>query len=252
MKAQLVAALATAAQAGGLGALFARQTITASGNQAYLNSVCSPNVTDTSGTLPPCISVINIQGECAPNNTDALGYLAMAECLCNPPSTFFADWLGCRDCLAFHGGLSDAALARYSVVISSVSNAICTGTPTAQFADYFTSVDAAVPGPTGTATGTTDQAPSQTAVSLYYTASGAQGPGAITGSATAATRSGAAASSVLSGTRSAAATTATSGATAASTSAGSSSSSSSSSGAMATAGRGLGLALVAAGGALVL
>ncbi len=43
------------------------------------------------------------------------------------------------------------------------------------------------PPPTGTDTMTTDLFPSQTDVSLYYTVSGKQGPGAITGSATAAT-----------------------------------------------------------------
>jgi hypothetical protein len=125
--------------------------------------------------------VINIQGQCAPNNTKPLGYEGMAECLCNAPSTFFADWIGCRQCLEFHGGFSEQELARYSLVINSVSNAICTGTPTAQFADYFTSINAVVGAVSSGATTTGDQAPSQIAVSLYYTAPDAQGPGAITG-----------------------------------------------------------------------
>ena len=181
MQPLIVASLAIVAQAGIVDNIFARQETTPS-NDGYLDSVCSPNVTDTSGTLPPCISVINIQGQCAPNNTDALGYEAMAQCLCNEPSTFFSDWIGCRECLEFHGGLTGQDLARYSIVIESVSNAICTGTPTAQFADYFTSIDGAVAiSYSGTDTVTSDQAPSQTAVSLYYTAPGAQGPGSITG-----------------------------------------------------------------------
>lgn len=151
-------------------------------DQDYLDSICSPNVTlSASATLPPCISVINIQGQCAPNNTSPLDYEAMSQCLCNAPSTFFQDWLGCRQCLEYHGGLSQQALARYSVVITSVSNAVCTGTPTAVFADYYTNIAGAVGAVSTGATGTSDQSPSQTAVSLYYTPSGVQGPGAITG-----------------------------------------------------------------------
>jgi hypothetical protein len=182
MKASLLLGLSAIARASFINIL-ARQTSAPS--SSYLDSVCSPNVTSSSGTLPPCISVINIQEQCAPNSTDALGFEAMAECLCNAPSTFFADWYGCRECLEFHGGLTGQELARYSVVINSVSNAICTGTPTAQFQDYFTSIDGAVAvSYSGTQTVTTDQAPSQTAVSLYYTAPGAQGPGSITGTCT--------------------------------------------------------------------
>jgi hypothetical protein len=40
----------------------------------------------------------------------------------------------------------------------------------------------------GSATDTTDLYPSQTAISLYFTATGPQGPGQITGSATLATK----------------------------------------------------------------
>ena len=68
-----------------------------------------------------------------------------------------------------------------------MSHALCTGTPTADFADLFSSASDAV-APTGTDTLTTDLYPSQTAISLYYTPTGKQGPGAITGSATAATK----------------------------------------------------------------
>ncbi len=55
----------------------------------------------------------------------------------------------------------------------------------------------------GSATDTTDLYPSQTAVSLYFTATGPQGPGQITGSATLATKTP--------GTGSAAESTATGG-----------------------------------------
>jgi hypothetical protein len=70
---------------------------------------------------------------------------------------------------------------RYSVVINSVSSALCTGTPTAAFESLFTSVDGQVPMATSGANVTSDMFPGQTAVSLYYTASGPQGAGSITG-----------------------------------------------------------------------
>lgn len=70
-----------------------------------------------------------------------------------------------------------------------MSNILCTGTPTADFAVIFSNVaDTAAPTATG-ATVLSDKFPSQSAVSLYYTAVGSQGPGAITGSGTAATKS---------------------------------------------------------------
>jgi hypothetical protein len=80
-----------------------------------------------------------------------------------------------------HGGLSEKDLNRYSVVINSVSSALCTGTPTAAFEALFTSVDGKVPGATSGASVSSDAFPGQTAVSLYYTQSGKQGAGAITG-----------------------------------------------------------------------
>jgi hypothetical protein len=148
----------------------------------YINSVCSPNVTVTPGvTLPPCISINNIQGQCAPNGTAPLDYLASAECICNPPSTFFADWQGCQNCLFVHGARSQQDKDTYSVVISSVSQALCTGTPTADFAALFSTIAGQVSRVTTGASISSDQYPSQTAVSFYYTASGTQGPGAITG-----------------------------------------------------------------------
>jgi hypothetical protein len=52
----------------------------------------------------------------------------------------------------------------------------------------------------GTATDTTDLFPSQTAISLYYTATGSEGPGQITGSATLATKTPSAGSGGSTGT----------------------------------------------------
>ncbi|KAF2434309.1 hypothetical protein EJ08DRAFT_572158, partial [Tothia fuscella] len=131
--------------------------------------------------LPPCISVRNIQQACESNGTLPIHYLAHAQCMCSPPSSFFADWQGCRNCIEAHGGLSQRDLARYSVVISSASNALCTGTPTAAFDKVFESVDAKVPAATSGATIMSDRLPGRTDVAFYYTASGSQGVGAITG-----------------------------------------------------------------------
>jgi hypothetical protein len=167
-------------------------------SQRYLDSVCSPNITVTSGTtIPPCISVQTIQAACAPKGTLSSDYLGHAECLCSPPSTFFADWLGCRNCLLVHGGskwipslLGWSALIwavtqrdhdTYASILSSASNVLCSGTPTAKFNDIFSTLEAKqTPDATG-GTAFSDQYPSSTAVSLYYTAPGPQGSGAITG-----------------------------------------------------------------------
>lgn len=128
-------------------------------NQDYINSVCSPNVTSSTGTLPPCISITNIESQCQPNGTQPIDYLASAQCLCNAPSTFFADWQGCRRCLYIHGALDQQDLDTYSVIISSASQALCTGTPTAEFAAVFSSVANTVARVTSGATVSSDQYP---------------------------------------------------------------------------------------------
>ncbi|KAK6597117.1 hypothetical protein H4I95_09388 [Botrytis cinerea] len=136
-----------------------------SSEEDYLSSVCSPNI--TSGTIPPCIEVITIQSACTPNGTTPLDYLAHAQ----------------------------SVVSAFNTIITSASNQLCTGTPTASFAAIFNSLgggDVAE----GTATQLTDLYPSETAVSLYYTASGNQGVGAITGSATGATKTGSTSASV--------------------------------------------------------
>ncbi|KAG4028131.1 hypothetical protein MFRU_024g01010 [Monilinia fructicola] len=156
-----------------------------SSEENYLTSVCSPNI--TSGTIPPCIEVITIQTACNPNGTTPLDYLAHAQCMCN--GGFFSNWLGCLNCDYVHGGRSPAEVSAFNTIITSASNQLCTGTPTAGFAAIFNSLGGGDVAP-GTATRLTDLYPSETAVSLYYTASGKQGIGAITGSATGATKTG--------------------------------------------------------------
>ncbi|RAL60911.1 hypothetical protein DID88_010236 [Monilinia fructigena] len=151
----------------------------------YLTSVCSPNI--TSGTIPPCIEVITIQSACDPNGTTPLDYLAHAQCMCN--GGFFSNWLGCLNCDYVHGGRSPGEVSAFNMIITSASNKLCTGTPTAGFAAIFNSLGGGDVAP-GTATRLTDLYPSETAVSLYYTASGKQSIGTITGSAIAATKTG--------------------------------------------------------------
>lgn len=102
--------------------------------------------------------------------------------------SFFQDWLGCLDCDYVHGGRSEQIVSAFNTIITSASNALCTGTPTADFAQLFSSASDGV-APSGTNTGMTDLYPSQTAISLYYTPSRSQGVGAITGSAAGATKS---------------------------------------------------------------
>lgn len=107
--------------------------------------------------------------------------------MCN--GGFFSNWLGCLNCDYVHGGRSPAEVSAFNTIITSASNQLCTGTPTAGFAAIFNSLGGGDVAP-GTATRLTDLYPSETAVSLYYTASGKQGIGAITGSATGATKTG--------------------------------------------------------------
>jgi hypothetical protein len=160
--------------------LILRQTSSSTGgDQAYFASVCSPPPSG-SGPLPPCISIANIEAQCAPKNNTTESLRAHAACMCQPPSSFFSDWAGCQSCLFVHGGRSQADEAKYSGVIKVVSAALCAGTPTATFAAILSSAAAAATPSTG-ATILSDQFPSQTAISLYFTVSGSQGPGPTSG-----------------------------------------------------------------------
>ncbi|KAK4219142.1 hypothetical protein QBC37DRAFT_410367 [Rhypophila decipiens] len=102
--------------------------------------------------------------------------------------SFFAEWPYCLECLFAHGLRSQRDVFFYRDVIATASNALCgVPTPTAEFKSIFESAQAIVPVPTTGDTISSDQAVGQTAVSLYYTATVSQGPGRITGEATAAT-----------------------------------------------------------------
>lgn len=160
----------------------------------YLDSVCSPNSTNTSPdtVVPPCIESETIQELCTPNGTTALYYAAHAECMCT--GSFFEDWTGCQDCLFYHGQRTERDEAFYASIAAVASHSLCdflstsdAPSPTTDFAGYFSEAGLSATPPTTGATTTSDQAPSSTAVSLYFTLSGTQGAGAITGSAAEAT-----------------------------------------------------------------
>ncbi|KAI4591468.1 hypothetical protein KJ359_006559 [Pestalotiopsis sp. 9143b] len=181
--------------------LAARPATAQDDNSDYINSVCSPEGDFTPGNIPPCIDIINIEAACQPNGTSSLALEAHAQCMCS--GSYFPEWLGCRQCLFDHGGLSERNLTYYSSVIATASSLLCSASsPTAPFAALFASAAAEVPIPTTGGTVLSDIQSGDAAVGVYYTATGSQGPGRITGSATAATATGA----VSSGTGSGAAT----------------------------------------------
>jgi len=161
-------------------ALAPRQT---NSEEQYLQKVCNPPT--SGGVVPPCQSIEDIQAACAPNGTLPIDYIAHQECMCG--GSFFSDYIGCLDCDYVHGARSPSDVAVYHDFMTMASEALCTGTPTAAFNAIFASQNVPVL-VTVTNTARSDQFPNETAVSLYFTVSGSQGPGAITGSATLATK----------------------------------------------------------------
>ncbi|KIE02339.1 collagen-like protein Mcl1, partial [Metarhizium majus ARSEF 297] len=150
--------------------------------------VCYPEV-NGSGVVPPCISISNIESACQPNGTESIDFNAHAQCMCQ--GSYFVDWRGCQNCLFIHGFRSARDHVYWERVLSVASDSLCQGTPTAAFSAIFSSVQANTRDAPFVTTGDTmssDKFPSKTDVSLYYTATGPQGPGAITGAAATATR----------------------------------------------------------------
>ena len=162
-------------------ALISRQ----GGNETETEA-CFPEY-EGNGPVPPCIMIEVVERACTPNGTDALDYEAHAQCMCN--GSYFDDWYGCQNCLRVHGVRNERDNAFWGSVMSAASEALCTGTPTADLQSLFASVQSntAIPAVTTGNTQTSDQFPEETAVSLYYTPTVPQGPGRISGSATAAT-----------------------------------------------------------------
>ncbi|XDG04586.1 hypothetical protein ABKA04_004201 [Annulohypoxylon sp. FPYF3050] len=117
---------------------------------SYITSVCSPSDQPDA----PCIAIQNIETACLPNGTSPLALSAHAQCLCH--GSYFAEWLGCRNCLLVHGALSPRNYTYFSSVLSLASQDLCTGTPTAEFATLFTQAQASVPEPTAGGTELSD------------------------------------------------------------------------------------------------
>ncbi|KAI1416111.1 hypothetical protein F5Y13DRAFT_127810 [Hypoxylon sp. FL1857] len=153
----------------------------------YIESMCSgpdaPNQIDH----VPCVDANYIAIACVPNGTSPLDLDAHAQCMCH--GSYFAEYMGCVSCLLYHGDISQANYTYTSLVLSSASDMLCTGTPTVDFATILSDVQTGFPQPTTGDTARSDRSSGDSAVSLYYTATGPQGPGIITGSATAATKS---------------------------------------------------------------
>ncbi|KAK0638851.1 hypothetical protein B0T16DRAFT_295040, partial [Cercophora newfieldiana] len=154
----------------------------------YEDEVCHPVVQHSNDTIPPCLNLVTIETLCTPNGTSPLALKAHQQCMCN--GSFFSEWPYCLQCLFIHGLRSERDVAFYESVISTASNSLCAApAPTAEFAEIFSNVQVAAPYPTVGDTVSSDRAVSQTDVSLYFTATTRQGPGQITGAATAATAS---------------------------------------------------------------
>ncbi|KAL8393054.1 hypothetical protein RB595_003018 [Gaeumannomyces hyphopodioides] len=180
----------------------------------YLDAVCKPPTLRAGEVVPPCISADVTEALCFPNGTTPLHVEAHAQCMCR--GSYFAERSACRACLALHGLLPpepDAAL--HAAVDAAASSALCgflaadpppatpSPPPPVPFRALSGSAEAALlPGRAGGAAtamapgaghegpGPGDKAPSRTEVSLYYTPSGPQGPGPITGSAALASATG--------------------------------------------------------------
>ncbi|KAF2458968.1 hypothetical protein BDY21DRAFT_339430 [Lineolata rhizophorae] len=128
----------------------------------YIESVCSPNITSPSPeSIPPCIQVTTIQTDC--ETLDEIDSYQVCMCTTN---AFFESWSGRMDCLYVHGAHSERDVTNWENILSSVSEDLCTGTPTASWPAIFSSVaEAATPVSTG-ATVLSDQYPSQTDVKV--------------------------------------------------------------------------------------
>ncbi|ODA80237.1 hypothetical protein RJ55_03195 [Drechmeria coniospora] len=145
-------------------------------------TVCYPFVEN--GTMAPCVSISKIETACVANGTDDVALEAHGRCMCG--GSFFDDWRGCQRCLLAHGFRSDRDNLYWANVLSVASEALCTGTPTAEFSAIFASAEAnpdKAPLATTGDTKSVDSFPGRTDVSLYYTASVTQGPGSVPPSA---------------------------------------------------------------------
>ncbi|KAL8418056.1 hypothetical protein RB594_001604 [Gaeumannomyces avenae] len=177
----------------------------------YLDVVCKPPTLRAGEVVPPCISADVTEALCFPNGTTPLHVEAHAQCMCR--GSYFAERAACRACLALHGLLPEPDAFLDAAVDAAASSALCgflavtdplpvtspPPPPSVPFRALSGSAEVTLAPsgrPAGVATagrdgpGPDDKAPSRTEVSLYYTPSGPQGPGPITGSAALASATG--------------------------------------------------------------
>jgi len=136
----------------------------------------------------PCELVLYISAVCRANGTTSLDYQAEQQCLCNGAYATVFD--GCIACYKVHGLLAPS-ISSMASVNSMALTAVCSATPvTRAFTDVQQSLyDAEQETQTGNSddyiTLESDLFPRDTAVSNYFTPTGAMTPGSITGAATA-------------------------------------------------------------------
>lgn len=131
--------------------------------------------------MPPCAHIEYIETMCWPRGSSPLHYDEHAQCMCK--GSFFPEWLGCQTCLLIHGLRTEREAAFYAAVLAGASESLCTGTPTLPFRSLFVEVEATAERITAGATDVVDLYPGNSDVDLYYTPSGPQGMGTVTGSA---------------------------------------------------------------------
>ncbi|GAO17126.1 uncharacterized protein UV8b_00331 [Ustilaginoidea virens] len=145
--------------------------------------VCYPDVYGDA-VVPPCVEITRIEEACQPHGDEPIDYQGHAQCMCS--GSFFMDWRGCQDCLFIHGFRSARDYAYWEQVLAVASSSLCHATPTAAFQDIFASVQADINQAPPVTTGdpqSSDEFPSETEVSLYYSATAPQGPGVVNGAA---------------------------------------------------------------------
>lgn len=151
-------------------------------------SVCNPGIPAPGAPMPPCAHIEYIETMCWPKGPSPLHYDNHSQCMCN--GSFFPEWLGCQECLFVHGLRDERESAFYGAVLSGASERLCTGTPAVPFRSLFAEVEATAERVTAGATTKVDRYPGNSDVGLYYTPSGKQGMGPVTGSAATVTMEG--------------------------------------------------------------
>lgn len=149
----------------------------------YLAEMCMgdfENIDSIANATLPCEIFSFMEVECDLEYDGPDDLLFQQECMCGAGSTFFDMMFACENCLKVHGGTENVDYYDDSA-LSSVSASFCAATPAIDFADALSTV--IEPLPTATGPGT-DQFPSQTAISDYFTGSLETKLGQITGSAT--------------------------------------------------------------------